>query len=169
MPGSTTHGKHIIKDWFDKRTDIRTVLDVGCGQGTYPQLLGVDKYVWTGVDIWYPYREQFELDGVYSSVRVCDFTLLETSYYASFDCVIFGDVLEHAPFLESVATLMRVVRLGKHVAVSVPLSDTEKYEGKEHFGNPFEKHVSYWNFEDVRSVCSWEVSEREKQIGVFIK
>jgi len=37
------------------------------------------------------------------------------------------------------------------------------------FGKPFEKHVSYWNFEDVRSVCSWEVSEREKKIGVFIK
>jgi SAM-dependent methyltransferase len=169
MPSSTSHGKHIVKEWFDKRSDIVTVLDVGCGQGTYPKLLGVDRYKWTGLDIFYPYKERFNLESIYKSVRIADCSIVSMEFYNLFDCVIFGDVLEHIRLIEGIRLLHQVLALGKHLVLSIPLSDSEPYEGAEHFGNPFEKHISYWTFGDVASFYPWEVAEVEKQIGVFIK
>lgn len=169
MPSSTQHGKQIIKDWFDKRSDIETVLDVGCGQGTYPKLLGVDKYKWTGLDIFYPYLERFNLEDIYQSVRIADCSIVATEFYNLFDCVIFGDVLEHIRLTESISLIRRIIALDKHLVVSIPLSDKQQYEGKEHYGNPFEKHISYWMFSNIAFLCDWEIAIQEKDIGVFIK
>lgn len=46
MPVSSKEGKDIIKNWFKKQTDIKTIVDLGPGKGSYPKLLGVDKYIW---------------------------------------------------------------------------------------------------------------------------
>jgi 2-polyprenyl-3-methyl-5-hydroxy-6-metoxy-1,4-benzoquinol methylase len=170
MPSSCQYGKHKILSWFSARDDITSILDVGCGQGTYPQLLGVDKYDWYGIEIWAPYIEQFNLNSLYKKIIVGDFLWVSDDVYFGNNCVIFGDVLEHQPEKDKVMTKLKsIIYKTHHVVISVPLSDDEKYEGREHYGNPFDAHKSYFYFQEMKDLADWEIAEEEKQIGVFIK
>ena len=67
MPSSVKHGKKEIKEWVEKQTDIESIIDVGCGKGTYRELLG-SNYYWIGIEIWKPYIEQWGLNKLYDRI-----------------------------------------------------------------------------------------------------
>ena len=46
MPTSSSLGKIEIRNWFNARNDIKSIVDFGCGSGTYIDLLGKQKYKW---------------------------------------------------------------------------------------------------------------------------
>jgi predicted TPR repeat methyltransferase len=170
MPSSVAYGKSEIKKWFESRNDIKVILDIGCGSGTYPMLLGVQKYNWRGVEIWAPYVEQFKLKTLYQILYIGDFVWMSPKIYKWVDCVIMGDVIEHNPnktlVLETIKLILDKV---PHLVLSVPLSDSEPYEGREHYGNPFEKHVSYWKSSELTKITNWEVASVKTDIGIFIR
>ena len=86
MPASSTVGKDIIKAWFESRTDIKTIFDVGAGEGTYPKLLG-PNYRWIGSEIWAPYVSRFDLESLYSMLIIGDIALMKLP---EADCIILA-------------------------------------------------------------------------------
>ncbi len=162
MPSSSKKGKEEIKQWFQTKK-IETILDIGAGEGTYPKLLGKD-YIYTGVEIFKPYIEMWGLYDLYQMFFIGDASKMDLPQA---DCIIFGDVLEHIEKEDAKLLLARALKTYKHVVVSIPLSDKAPFEGKEHYGNHHEKHVSYWTFDEVKNMHEWEVARNIHDIGVF--
>jgi len=178
MPGSVIQGKAEIKDWINKHQDIKTIVDVGAGGCTYPQLLG-DKYEFIAVEVWAPYVKQFNYQDYYKDVIIGEAQHL---MLPDADCIIFGDVLEHMEKKEGVELLQRSFKQYKHVIVSLPVSD-EAHRGllgeslgavrpaKEHFGNWFEYHKSPWYYSDLEKLTNWSLKlfAGKNEMGIFAK
>lgn len=184
MPISSSKGKDIIKNWFGNQTDITTIVDLGCGGGTYPKLLG-SKYIWKAVEIFYPYIEKFELKKLYQEIRIGDIQYMDLPRG---DCAILGDVLEHLPEEAAIKTFKKVNRQFRHVVVSIPLnSEPGRYEEidpnngdlvqaalkvenieKE---NIFEKHISVWTLKKLDKLIpeSYQVRRVVDPLAIFIK
>jgi hypothetical protein len=165
MPSSNPEGKDIIKKWFDARNDIKTIVDLGPGEGTYPTLLGMSHYVWKGVEIWGPYVKKYALDEVYDEIRIGDIRYME---FPEGDCCIAGDVLEHLPKEDMIKTFKRIDAQFPHVVLSIPVN----HECKDVVdGNWFEKHLSIWSLEDLNALIPQTYTVREYiwPLSIYIK
>lgn len=169
MPGSVRENDADVIA-FVKEHDIKTVLDVGAGKGTYGTLLGphVDRI--DAMEVWAPYVEQFDLKSIYHSVVVDDFRnwpdYALTGY--KWDLIVFGDVLEHMSAEESQRCWNHAAHMAKYGLISVPIVH---YPQGAEFGNPYEVHVQeHLHPEDIRRDYGPFVFEREYQVtGTFIK
>jgi SAM-dependent methyltransferase len=171
MPNSSPLGKDYIKEWFDKQTDIKIILDAGAGCGTYRNLLG-NKYYWKGVEIWGPNIEKYKLEKQYDEIICKDIREVDL---ISADCVILGDVLEHLPYYEGLNLLEKYNKFYKHIVLSIPVG---LYEQGPIDGNPYEEHLATWNTEDILAVFKpneykifpyYNGCPSNLGIGVFIK
>lgn len=164
MPYSSTECKKEIQEWFSKQTDIKDIVDVGCGAGTYPKLLG-DSYNWTGIEIWKPYVEEFELNKLYSTLLIGDY--FDFVDKIGGDCIIFGDVLEHMEKNKAIEAIRLANAKFKHIVISIPIMMEQGYS----HGNPFEEHKSVWTMEEINSYIpeSFAVRGISWNIALFIK
>ena len=164
MPVSSPKGKTLIKEWFEGQNDIKTIVDLGCGSGTYPKLLG-DEYHWIGVDIWKPYVERFELKELYDEIITGD---IEKCKLPDGDCAILGDVLEHIEKDGMIKTFHRVNRKYKHIVISIPLNSDSQYVFE---GNEYEKHRSIWTALELERLIpsSYKIRIVFDPIAVYIK
>jgi len=165
MPVSSVKGKSVIKEWFSRQNDIKTIVDLGPGSGTYPKLLGENRYVWKAVEIWGPYIELFNLDKLYQEIRIGDIQYMELP---DGDCAIIGDVLEHIEKEGAIRTFHKIDRQFKHVVFSIPTNSDSKYV---HEGNNFEKHVSVWTLEELEKLVpdTYKIREYVSPLAIFIK
>ena len=165
MPSSSVHGKKLIKEWFDKQTDIIRIVDVGCGKGTYP-LLFEDrlKYYWIGIEIWKPYVKEFNLHTLYNYLWVGD---VRKIYMPKGDCVILGDILEHLEKEEALKLLTNCIKRFPHVVISIPHGPRPQPV----FKNKYEQHLSVWTFEELDELLpdSFKIRELDYNISIFIK
>ena len=90
MPFSSDSGKGHIKRIVN-RIKPKTALDIGCGVGTYAKLF--PDLEWTGVEIWEPYIEKYDLKSLYSTLHNVD--AREWIPTQRYDVAFLGDVLEH--------------------------------------------------------------------------
>lgn len=161
MPSSKQVGKSNIKEFIESK-NIKTVLDIGIGEGTYARLLGKDYY-YIGVEIFPDYIDMFKLDDLYNQIIIGD---ASATYLPKADCIIFGDVLEHIEKNKSMELLKNALEAYKHVIISVPLG---YYPGKTHYGNKYEAHISQWEYEEIEPLAEWEVKIKSQDIGIFCK
>lgn len=166
MPYSRDYGKNITKDWFDKRTDIKTIVDLGAGSGTYPKLLG-NKYIWKAVEIWAPYIKRFGLDKLYKEIRIGDIQYMELP---DGDCAILGDCLEHLNKESAIKTFIKVDSQFKHVIISIPIA---LLSHRNFEGNEFESHLSTWTWEELNNLVPLTYKIRKQtepyKLAIFIK
>ena len=165
MPSSNLEGKDLIKDWFDKQTNIKTIVDLGPGEGTYPKLLGMTRYIWKAVEIWAPYIKRYTLDEIYDEIRVGDIRYTELP---EGDCCIAGDVLEHLSKEAMIKTFKKIDSRFSHVVLSIPIN----HECKDVYeGNWFEKHLSVWSLEELNALVpkTYIVREYVWPIAIYIK
>ena len=134
MPRSYRYYKEEIKEYLkDKYRENASILDVGCGCGTYFDLLGDYFKNIDGVEVYKPNIEKYELEKKYRVVYNEDICKMEYKYY---DIVIFGDVLEHIEVEEAQKVLRYAIDRSKEVIVAVPY----QYEQGEVEGNVYEIH-----------------------------
>lgn len=171
MPASSPLGKSIIKDWFSKQNKIKSIVDVGAGEGTYRKLLGGD-YRWTAYEVWEPYIHRFDLRLAYDEVVNADIRDISPN---PADCIIFGDILEHMPKADVKKVLKMAFDRFPHVVISIPVG---VYEQDEIEGNPFEKHQSTWDMLEIEMLAKWRIKKlvpycdtcpKDMGIGIFIK
>ena len=90
-----------------KSNNISKILDVGPGVGTYSVALknaGWKGHI-TGIEIWEPYIELYDLNSKYDEIIIKDVRLHDDFNY---DLVIFGDILEHMTKEEAIAVWDKV-------------------------------------------------------------
>lgn len=146
MPGSDNEGK----DWLLAHyLDIKpaTVVDIGPGLGTYANLFRPHhRGHWTGIEIYAPYVDLYDLPSKYDEVIVGDARLVELP---SADLYIAGDVLEHMPAVDAEVLIYRMKQAAKHLLVSVPIV---VYEQGEWGGNIHETHHYHWGHDEMIDV-----------------
>lgn len=168
LPGSVVQGKEQIKQFVQKHLDIKKIVDVGAGSGTYRTLIG-DGYEWTAIEIWEPYVERFNLTQLYKKIVIGNvFELFKINSFPSGDCIIFGDVLEHLVKEEALVVLQKALENYKHVIVSIPIGE---WTAQEHYGNKYELHISTWSFKELEDLYEWKYKQffGKNSIGVFCK
>ena len=158
MPWSSGSVRLLAMDHM-KMIRPRTVLDIGPGAGTWHNWY--PDGVWTGVEIWEPYVERFNLRETYDHIIVGD--AQDVDLGGPYDLGILGDVLEHTD--DPIALYERVRSVCKTVLVQVPLGCWP--QGEEE-GNPYEVHRSTINVEDVRSWPGVKFFYENDQIGLLI-
>lgn len=136
MPGSVRENDEFVRDWV-KKNDVRHVLDMGAGKGTYSDLLRDLVETIDAVEIWHPYIEEYDLHNKYDAVYNNDIRGFTTGGN-HYDLVIFGDVLEHMTEDEALYTWGWVPDYSKAGMISVPIIH---YPQGAEFNNPYEVHV----------------------------
>lgn len=152
---------------FVEGHDIKTVLDVGAGRGTYGELLRphVDRI--DAVEVWKDYVHMFGLQDIYDTVLVSDirYTAMPKDDY---DLIIFGDILEHMTSSESLMVWRWASNFCKYGLISVPIVHWP--QGAE-YGNPYEVHVQeHLSPEDIRRDYGPFVFEKDYTVtGTYIR
>jgi len=166
MPGSVRENDEFVRNWVVDN-DVRTVLDMGAGRGTYSTLLRDLIQTIDGVEAWTPYIDQFDLESKYDFIYNEDIRGFEPEI-DDYDLVIFGDVLEHMSEFDSKAVWNAAKDYAKTGLISVPIIH---YPQGAEFNNPFEVHVQeHLTPADIRSIYGPFDDEEVYQItGTFIR
>lgn len=146
MPFSDSENKEIAKGWYEK-IKPRTVLDIGCGAGTYSDLMRTPDAHWTGLEVFYPYVDKFDLNSKYDRVIIGDARYIDYRSIGSiFNLIIAGDFIEHMPKDDAKMVIHKLVANGHNVIICFPVLhlDQEAYEG-----NDFEHHIDHWAYDEM--------------------
>lgn len=157
IPGSIEEGK----SWIDYQlrqisTPIKTVLDIGCGYGTYYNYFNatIPNCKWTGVEIWEQYKDQYNLASMYDTLIMTD--ACQVNYEEQHDVTFVGDVLEHMEKDKAVDLVHRLMKRTKYLFISIPIV---YYPCTEYEVNPYLRHVK----------PDWSNAEVVKEFGQYIK
>lgn len=164
MPSSSGEGKAETLKWIESNLDsIKTVLDVGAGEGTYAKLLRNLDLKTDALEVWLPYVGKFKLLSLYKSVFIEDARKWTNWNY---DLVILGDILEHMTKEEAVQVWEAVSKEAKYAIISIPI--VHYPQGHEH-GNPYEEHIKDdWSTQEVLDTFKSIVRhDAYNTVGVF--
>jgi len=170
MPSSLYEGKDTIIEWVKNAESVSTILDIGCGEGTYPMLLNQflpSSVVWWGVEAWKPYIEEFKLSEKYNYILNEDVRLLNWNKLPNFDLVFFGDILEHMTKEESLTVVSNAMNKSKFSIISIPIVRMKQGAVS---GNHYEIHVKDdWSHDEVMSTFpNIKEFKKGKKIGVYL-
>jgi len=134
---------NIIWQKMDKMA--KTILDVGCGDGSFIALLNKDKkFKVIGIDAYKPYLAKAKKTGVYKKLILGDVRKLPFKE-KSFDIVLCSQVIEHLKKEEGEELIRDLEKTAKRqviVATTVGFFPYEPFEGKDE--NPLQVHQSGW-------------------------
>ena len=168
MPHSKKAGKASIVEWVEQlkvqgKLTHKAALDIGVGEGTYLYHLkhkykfvkGADKYQaleqnwiidagplcehkWTGVEVWEPYIDKFDLRSKYDTILNEDVRKLDYNTIGPFDVAVAGDVLEHMTKEDAVQVVKQILKISTYLFISIPIIH---YPQEPIHGNPYEAHI----------------------------
>jgi len=145
-------GQDLVVKYILANSD-RDVLDVGCGDGKWSDLLFRKVRKLDGVEIWPPYVSKYNLEAKYDHLYVQDvMEFVRADLLRCWDVFILGDVLEHLPKGDGEVLLQEIQRLnrkfGKECFLVIPTGGRWEQDGTV-YGNPYETHVSFWPNEEI--------------------
>lgn len=171
MPRSDKEGKNEIAEWCRELTDIKKIVDIGAGSGTYAKMFRklrlFQDATLVGIEAWEPYIEEYALKERYHEVILSDVRKVDFSALAPFDLVIMGDVLEHITKEEAIEVVNAVSKITRYAIISIPIIH---YPQDEYEGNPYEVHVKDdWSHKEVLETFSnFEKTFEGKVIGCYL-
>lgn len=147
-------------------SDVRTILDVGCGDGTFLNSLP-DKYKIVGLDSSKEALKYVKTKAVHGDIAALPFES------ASFDLVTCLEVIEHLPhdvFEKALSELQRVSK--KYIIISVPNDEDLDYHlvicpECRCWYNP-NHHVRSFNSEKLKNLFEQFVPSELKKIGPLV-
>jgi SAM-dependent methyltransferase len=129
-------------------SDCETVLDLGCGPSSPIKSVKHLSYS-VGVELFEPYLLESKRQGIHNKYICSDIMSLSFDDN-SFDAVILIDVLEHLPEEEGFELLRRVERwASKKVVVNSPNGFVKQMALD---GNPFQEHLSGWDYSLMKNL-----------------
>jgi 2-polyprenyl-3-methyl-5-hydroxy-6-metoxy-1,4-benzoquinol methylase len=124
----------------------RRVLDIGPGWGKYG--LACREYL-RQLDVLdaaeVPQGRLPTQPAIYDMVYIGDIREAPDHFFRGYDLVLLIDVIEHVRRLDGHLLLETIQRAGADVLVSTPKAFFEQHD--EH--NPYETHVSHWDWESL--------------------
>jgi ubiquinone/menaquinone biosynthesis C-methylase UbiE len=137
--------------------EIRTILDVGCGQGLVGKYGIHHKNIFAvGVDIYEPDLRIARERGAYDDYILCDVRALPFKE-KGVEAVLCTEVLEHLDKEEGEALLKDMEAIArKKVIVSTPVgylhTDPEANRAGEESANPYQEHKGGWGADELRAL-----------------
>jgi len=169
MPGSVAEGKDLVREFIIKH-DVKTVLDIGPGEGTYyPVVRDTSVQRFDGIEAWAPYINEYELREMYSNLYVGDIYYFNWNKLPHYDMVIIGDVMEHLIEEQGREVVQQAVDHATWVVLSLPIYGYP--QGWGHDGNWFEAHLEQYNNASVLELLGdYDVLETfiGGTVGVYI-
>lgn len=129
------------------------VLDVGSGEGKWGKLLKGKVKSITGVEIWAPNVEKYNLNNYYDHLIVED--IRTTQLNKKYDVIILGDVLEHMPKPDAEKLLIKLRENTRRILLSIPV--TICIQSGKRWGNPYETHHYHWSDRELRQEQFFEI------------
>ena len=130
--------------------DSRSVLDVGCGNDSPIGRIN-KKFISEGIDVYRKCIDYSKKNHFHDSYKLGDVRKLSQFYKPkSFDVAISIDVIEHLTKPEAnrlITDMERVAR--KKIILMTPRGYIDQ---KAYDGNPFQKHHSGWEVEDLKKL-----------------
>jgi predicted TPR repeat methyltransferase len=168
MGSSSNEGKQWIYDFIRSlKREVRTILDIGPGQGTYQTLMSplVPQARWTGVEIFQLYIDYFKLRERYNEVINQDIRTFVP--HETYDIIFAGDVLEHMTKEDAIAVVQGLMPFCSYLIISIPIV---KWEQPAFNGNPFEEHIKDdWSHSEVMSAFqNIEQHYAGEKIGAYV-
>jgi len=129
--------------------DIRTVLDVGCGEGNSIEKIDKAKELYlVGIDAYLPYLKTAKKRKVYDKLIHTDIRKLKVKD-KSFDAVLLISVIEHLSKKDGISILNKLEKIAKKRIIILTPSG---YLQQDSFDkNPYQEHKSgNWTNELIR-------------------
>ena len=129
--------------WWNLDKGGRSILDLGCGQGTAMKFINrYQKFLTLGVDIFMPYLRECKGQGTHNEYVLCD--ILSLPFQGkSFDIVLCMEVLEHLPKEEGLELIKAIEGIArKQLIITTPVG---MYKQEAFSDNPHQKHRSAWS------------------------
>ncbi len=173
MPYSSKQGKRTSCNWIAEVSEnIKHVVDVGPGSGTYINLLKYKRKIlknakWSAIEVWEPYINYYNLREKYDNIIIEDVRFIDWNIFSDVDLVILGDILEHITKEDAIILIDKLVSISKYVLLSIPIIH---YPQEEEFGNPYEKHVKDdWSNEEITCTFGKYIKKYEIDsiIGIY--
>lgn len=130
--------------------DIKSVLDVGCGENS--PLARVSKNFYSvGIDVFEPSITKSKKAKIHDDYKVGNILKLETFFKPkSFDAVVALDVIEHFKKKDALKLIDSMDRIAKKkVLIVTPYGFTQQ---SAYDGNPYQEHKSGWNVSDFKKM-----------------
>ncbi len=195
MPHSKKAGKATIVEWVEQlkvqgKLTHKAALDIGVGEGAYLNCLkhkyqaGGDKYQtlkqnweidagplsehrWTGVEVWEPYIDKFDLRTKYDTILNEDVRKLDYNKLGPFDVAVAGDVLEHMAKEDAVQVVEQILRISTYLFISIPIIH---YPQEPVHGNPYEAHIKDdWSHGEMMETFPQIIEHKVgRRVGVYM-
>lgn len=132
----------------------KTILDLGCGDGSLMELLSRgEKWQITGVDIYQKYLQRARKRKIYKKLIRGNVLRIVTQnkLHIKFDAVFFSHVLEHLNKKEGKQVIDKIESLAKkRIVIALPRGFMEQpHEFLDE--NPHQVHKSGWDIEEFTS------------------
>lgn len=136
--------------------EIKTVLDLGCGDGKFTQAISEgEKWTILGVELYRDYTDSLKNLENYQEILIADITDLPSKVTnRKYDVVLLLQVIEHLKKEEGLRSLKIWEGLSsKRIVISTPVGflKYDRIEKKEKEPNRFQKHLSGWEPEEFRN------------------
>lgn len=133
--------------------NVKTVLDIGCGDGRLMNKVNKDKkYEVTGVDLYKPYLNKAKKTGVYKRLVKSDLRKLKFSS-KSFDVVLASQVVEHLTKKDASKLINRLEDIAKHKVIITTPNGFVKYDPFDvKDNNKLQKHKSGWTIQEMEKL-----------------
>lgn len=149
----------LLYEWLSAATEplvwildrrVKTILDVGCGQGYPMKRLRILRSVRaTGVDLFPRYIKEAKKSGIYEKVIRGDVTKLKFKP-KSFDAVICLQVIEHVTKKDGLKMIKSMEKLAKYqVIIATPY---HFFEHPDMDNNKLQRHLSHWPDEEFKKM-----------------
>lgn len=129
---------------------MESVLDIGCGENS-PIAKFKKNFYSFGIDVFRPSIQISKKAQIHDDYKVGDILKIDRFFNPkSFDAVIALDVVEHFPKKDGLKLIALMERIAKKkVIIFTPYGFTQQHP---YDGNPFQKHKSGWNIEELRKM-----------------
>jgi hypothetical protein len=136
MPHSYTLFKKEVKEFILEQIPTHChILDIGAGVGTYSDLLRKHGYFMSGVEIYQPYVDKYNLKEKYDILHVEN--ILNINNFDHYHLVIMGDILEHLTYEDARKIIDKYLNQHSKMIVAVPYM----MQQSEYDGNIYEVHL----------------------------
>ena len=140
----------------------RTLLDVGCGDGSFMKIIRSEDIKVIGVDLFSPYLKSARRLGIYEKVLKQDIKKLKFKK-KSFDVVLSSQVVEHLKRKEALKLISKMEAIAKNrVIVGTP---NGYFPQEEYDKNKLQEHQSFWTKRDFEKL-GFKVTARKNTLSV---
>lgn len=133
--------------------EVKTVLDVGCGDGSLMlKVNGDKKYDVTGIDLYTPYLKLAKESGVYRKVVRSDIRKIKFRD-RSFDVVLASQIIEHLNKKDGLNLIKKLEKISKYKVILTTPKGFVKYDPFEVIDdNKLQEHKSGWEIEELKNL-----------------